>query len=73
LIVEFIRIVSFAFRLFGSMFIGTALIMVMGSILPILLPTVFLGFEFAAGIIQAFVFLMLITVFTSLAVEHGES
>jgi F-type H+-transporting ATPase subunit a len=72
LISEFIRILSFSFRLFGNMFAGTVLVLVMGSILPVLLPTVFLGLEFAVGVIQAFVFLMLITVFTSLAVAHGE-
>ncbi|GIV84106.1 MAG: ATP synthase subunit a [Candidatus Roseilinea sp.] len=72
LISEFIRIVSFSFRLFGNMFAGTVLVFVMTSILPTLLPTVFYGLEFAIAVIQAFVFMMLITVFTSLAVAHGE-
>ncbi len=72
LIVELLRIVSFSFRLFGTMFAGSLLVLVMGAILPVLLPTVFLGLEFAAGVVQAFVFLMLITVFTSLAVAHEE-
>jgi len=44
----------------------------MTSILPVLLPTVFYGLEFAIAVIQAFVFMMLVTVFTSLAVAHGE-
>jgi F-type H+-transporting ATPase subunit a len=72
LISEFIRIVSFSFRLFGNMFAGTVLVFVMTSILPVLLPTVFYGLEFAIAVIQAFVFMMLVTVFTSLAVAHGE-
>jgi F-type H+-transporting ATPase subunit a len=72
LISEFIRIVSFSFRLFGNMFAGTVLVLVMMSILPALLPALFLGLEFAVGVIQAFVFMMLITVFTSLAVAHSE-
>jgi F-type H+-transporting ATPase subunit a len=72
LISEFIRIITFSFRLFGNMFAGTVLVFVMMSILPILLPTIFLGLEFAIAVIQAFVFMMLITVFTSLAVAHGE-
>jgi len=72
LISELIRIVSFAFRLFGNMFAGTVLVFVMSSILPTFLPTVFLALEFGVGVIQAFVFLMLITVFTSLATAHGE-
>ncbi len=72
LLSEFIRIISFAFRLFGNMFAGTVLVFVMGFILPFVLPTAFLGLEFAIAIIQAFVFMMLITVFTSLAVAHTE-
>ncbi len=72
LISEFIRIVSFSFRLFGNMFAGTVLVFVMTSILPVLLPTVFYGLEFAIAVIQAFVFMMLVTVFTALAVAHGE-
>lgn len=72
LISEFIRIVSFSFRLFGNMFAGTVLVFVMTSIFPVLLPTVFYGLEFAIAVIQAFVFMMLVTVFTSLAVAHGE-
>lgn len=72
LISEFIRIVTFSFRLFGNMFAGTVLVFVMMSILPVLLPAIFLGLEFAIAVIQAFVFMMLITVFTSLAVAHGE-
>lgn len=72
LLSEFIRIVSFSFRLFGNMFAGTVLVLVMMSILPVFIPTVFLGLEFGVAVIQAFVFLMLITVFTSLAVAHSE-
>ncbi len=72
LISEFIRILSFSFRLFGAMFAGTVLVFVAASILPTLLPTVFFALEFAIAVIQAFVFMMLVTVFTSLAVAHGE-
>lgn len=72
LISEFIRILTFSFRLFGAMFAGTVLVFVMTSILPTLLPTVMLALEFAIAVIQAFVFMMLVTVFTSLAVAHGE-
>jgi F-type H+-transporting ATPase subunit a len=73
LLSEFIRILSFAFRLFGNMFAGTILVFVMSFLIPMFLPTVFVALEFGVAVIQAFVFLMLITVFTSLAVEshHG--
>lgn len=72
LLSEFIRIISFSFRLFGNMFAGTILVFVMSFILPFVLPTLFLGLEFAIAIIQAFVFMMLVVVFTSLAVSHQE-
>ena len=54
------------------MFAGTILVFVMAFILPMVLPTAFLALEFAIAIIQAFVFMMLIVVFTSLAVAHVE-
>jgi F-type H+-transporting ATPase subunit a len=72
LLSEFIRIISFSFRLFGNMFAGSILVFVMAFILPFVLPTLFLALEFAIAIIQAFVFMMLIVVFTSLAVAHTE-
>lgn len=72
LISEFLRIISLSFRLFGNMFAGTVLVLVMMSILPVLLPAIFFGLEFAVGVIQAFVFFLLITIFTSLAVAHSE-
>jgi F-type H+-transporting ATPase subunit a len=72
LISEFLRIISLSFRLFGNMFAGTVLVLVMMSILPVLLPAIFFGLEFAVGVIQSFVFFLLITIFTSLAVAHSE-
>ena len=72
LLSEFIRIISFSFRLFGNMFAGSILVFVMAFIMPMVLPTLFLALEFAIAIIQAFVFMMLIVVFTSLAVAHTE-
>lgn len=72
LLSELIRIISFSFRLFGNMFAGTVLVLVMAFLLPVVVPTAFLALEFAVAVIQAFVFMMLIIVFTSLAVSsHG--
>ncbi len=72
LLSELIRVVTLSFRLFGNMFGGSILVFVMAFILPFILPTVFLGLEFAIAVIQAFVFMMLVVVFTSLAVAHVE-
>jgi F-type H+-transporting ATPase subunit a len=72
LLSEFTRIITFSFRLFGNMFAGSILVFVMAFILPMVFPTVFLALEFAIVMIQAFVFMMLIVVFTALAVAHPE-
>ena len=70
LISEFIRVVSFTFRLFGNIFAGEVLIVMMGFLVPLLLVTVFYGLELFVGLIQAFVFAMLTLVFAQMAVAH---
>lgn len=64
---EFSRILSFAFRLFGNIFAGEVLLVVIAALMPFLLPLPFLGMELFVGFIQALVFTMLTTVFLSLA------
>lgn len=68
---EFVRIISFAFRLFGNIFAGEVILLVMLFLFPLLqLP--FLGLEFFIGFIQAFVFAILVMAFASLATQaHG--
>lgn len=68
---EFVRIISFAFRLFGNIFAGEVIILVMLFLFP-LLPLPFLGLETFVGFIQAFVFAILVMAFSSLATQaHG--
>ncbi len=68
---EFVRIISFAFRLFGNIFAGEVIILVMLFLFP-LLPLPFLGLETFVGFIQAFVFAILVMAFASLATQsHG--
>lgn len=68
---EFVRIVSFAFRLFGNVFAGEVILLVMLFLFP-LLPLPFLGLEAFVGFIQAFVFAILVMAFSSLATQaHG--
>jgi F-type H+-transporting ATPase subunit a len=68
---EFVRINSFAFRLFGNVFAGEVIILVMLFLFP-LLPLPFLGLETFVGFIQAFVFAILVMAFASLATQsHG--
>jgi F-type H+-transporting ATPase subunit a len=67
---EFAKIISFAFRLFGNIFAGEVLLIIMSSLVPLLLVLVFLGLEIFVGLIQAFVFFILSLVFFSMATQH---
>ena len=78
LILEFAKILSFSFRLFGNIFAGVLLLSIIGALLPIILPPGLYMFEIFFGTIQAYVFYLLATMFISMALvshhaeEHGE-
>jgi F-type H+-transporting ATPase subunit a len=75
LIGEFSRMVALAMRLFGNVFAGEVLLIVVAYLTSYasaaLLPFFYI-FELFIGGIQAYVFFMLATVFVGLAVGHGE-
>jgi len=76
LVGEFAKVLSFSFRLFGNMFAGEVLLVIVAALLPAflifgLLPFLFL--EFFVGFVQALVFAMLVLIFLKVAttkVEH---
>lgn len=70
LISEFAKLLSFSFRLFGNIFAGEVLLVVITFLVPILLPVPFLGLEVFVGFIQALVFTMLTSVFIVVATEQ---
>ena len=74
IIAEFSRLIALAMRLFGNVFAGEVLLIVVAYLgqyaSPALLPLFYI-FELFIGGIQAYVFFMLATVFVGLAVEHG--
>ncbi|MCY3602559.1 MAG: F0F1 ATP synthase subunit A [Chloroflexi bacterium] len=72
LLSEFIRIVSFAFRLFGNIFAGEVLILMLTFLLPFLIVDIIYGLELFVGFIQAAVFALLTLVFAVMAVEHHD-
>jgi F-type H+-transporting ATPase subunit a len=75
-VLELIRIISFSFRLFGNLFAGDVLLLVMAFLVPFLGATPFYFLEIFVGFIQAFVFAMLTLVFMTLAAtphEHAAS
>lgn len=77
-IIEFIsevaKLISFSFRLFGNIFAGKVLLLVIPFLLSFLVPLPFLGLELFVGLIQAFVFAILTLAFMRMAtLSHGES
>lgn len=73
LVSEISKVISFAFRLFGNIFAGSVLLMVIGSLVPFFAQSGFLMLEFFVGAIQAIVFGMLTMVFMSQATQgHGD-
>lgn len=69
---EFTRILAFAFRIFGNIFGGEVILIVMSFLFPYLLPIPFYGLEIFVAFIQAVIFAVLTLVFFSLAVQaHG--
>jgi F-type H+-transporting ATPase subunit a len=73
LVSEFSKVLSFSFRLFGNIFAGSVLLFVMGSLVPVFVPSMFMMLEFFVGMIQAVVFGMLTLIFMSQATAgHAE-
>ncbi|MBI3633372.1 MAG: F0F1 ATP synthase subunit A [Candidatus Vogelbacteria bacterium] len=71
LISEFVKMISLAFRLFGNVFAGEVLLLVIGMLSPYVLPLPFLLMEIFVGFIQALIFSVLTLVFINMAVEHS--
>jgi F-type H+-transporting ATPase subunit a len=72
---EFAKILSFSFRLFGNIFAGEVMLLVLASLVPLVLTIPFLGLEIFVGLIQAFIFYILTLSFFTMATvshDHGE-
>lgn len=72
LLSEFVKIVSFSFRLFGNIFAGEVLLGIVGFLAPYFIPLPFLFLETFVGFIQAFIFSMLTLVFIAMSVTDHE-
>ena len=76
------RPISLSFRLYGNVFAGENLLEAMSnavqhpawarSVFSVLLPVPFYFLEILVGLVQAFVFMLLTTVFTALICSHEE-
>ncbi len=70
LISEVAKVLSFSFRLFGNIFAGEVLMIVISSLVTLLVLVLIFGLEIFVGTIQAFVFFILALVFFSIATQH---
>ncbi|MBX2866810.1 F0F1 ATP synthase subunit A [Candidatus Kaiserbacteria bacterium] len=70
LISELARLISFSFRLFGNIFAGKTLLVVVLFFVPYVLPVPLMAFEVFVGFIQAFVFAILTLFFIKLAITE---
>jgi F-type H+-transporting ATPase subunit a len=68
IISEFAKVVSLSFRLFGNVFAGEVLLIIIAALVPYIAPLPFLGLELFVGLIQAIIFATLAMVaFSSFA------
>jgi len=67
---HFARVLSLTVRLWANMLAGDLLTLAFFSLVPIGIPLVFLGLHLGVAVIQAYVFMLLATVYLSLAVSH---
>lgn len=63
LVSEGVKVLSFSFRLFGNVFAGEVLLLVIAFLVPYLIPLPFMILEVFVGIIQAFIFAILTLTF----------
>jgi len=73
LISEFSRTLALAFRLFGNIMSGHLLVALLISLSGFLVPMPFMALDLLIGLLQAYIFAILSTVFISAAVGAGEN
>ena len=71
LVGEIAKILSFSFRLFGNIFAGEVLLMVIFFLVPYVAPLPFLMLELFVGFIQALIFTTLTLVFLKIAISEN--
>ena len=70
LIETFTKPITLAFRLFGNIFAGELLILILVNLIPIGVPTAFSLFHVFIGVIQAYLFFMLSLAYIAVAYEE---
>ena len=67
---EVARLVSYSFRLFGNIFAGEGMILVIQHFVPIVLPVPIMAFEVFVGFMQAAIFAILTLFFVKIAITE---
>ena len=70
LISHLARILSLTIRLFANMFASDLLILIFFALFPIALPVIFIGLHLGVSLIQAYVFMLLATIYIGNAIAH---
>jgi len=70
LVSHFARIMSLTIRLYANMFASDMLTLGFFSLIPLGIPSIFLGLHVFVSVIQAFIFMLLTMIYLSLAVSH---
>lgn len=68
---EVARLVSYSFRLFGNIFAGEVMILVIQHFVPMVLPVPLMLFEVFVGFIQAAIFALLTLFFVKIAITEA--
>ena len=65
---EIAKPVTLSFRLFGNILAGEIMLVILGTLVPYFVPTLWLAFSIMVGLIQAFIFTILSIAYLSNAV-----
>ncbi|MFZ0661532.1 MAG: F0F1 ATP synthase subunit A [Acidobacteriaceae bacterium] len=66
------RIMSLTIRLYANMLASDLLTLAFFSLIPIVVPVIFLALHFGVSVIQAYIFMLLTMIYLSIAVAHEE-
>lgn len=66
------RVLSLTIRLYANMFASDLLTLIFFSLFPLALPVIFLGLHLGVSLIQAYVFMLLATIYIGQAIAHEE-
>ncbi len=70
LISHLARILSLTVRLYANMFAGDLVTLAFFSLIPIGIPLIFMSLHLMVSLVQAYVFMLLATIYLGLAVSH---